>query len=385
MSSVQPSSFRKMRILAACVAAGACGAGVMPAATQTALAAVAANQAPRSAVTLAIDPAGTGYAFYRGQDNAVYLRTVRDGTWSAQAGLGGAIIGAPSAAIAGSAVVVGARGTDNALWVRMLSNGTWGPWRSWGGTMSASPAIAGASDGRVYAFSRGPAGSLWTATMAPGATPTAWAGLGGQFITSPAAVSTAAGSVEVYAVGTDRAVWRNALSAGRWSGWTWVGGVTYSAPAAAWVPGGNGVQVFVRGTDNALWANTGSAGGFIGWRKVGGMLIDSPAAAGSPAPGVNVAVRGTDNAVWAASYRAGRWSAFTQAWAPAAPATPAGGLLGTDWTRIPTSSKVVALTFDAGANAAGLPSIESTLRARASRRPSSSPAPGSVTSPPRPT
>ena len=161
--------------------------------------------------------------------------------------------------------------------------------------------------------------------------------------------------------------------------------MTYSAPAAAWVPGGNGVQVFVRGTDNALWANTGSAGGFIGWRKVGGMLIDSPAAAGSPAPGVNVAVRGTDNAVWAASYRACRWSAFTQAWAPAAPATPAGGLLGTDWTRIPTSSKVVALTFDAGANAAGLPSIESTLRARASRRPSSSPAPGSVTSPPRPT
>ena len=80
MSSVQPSSFRKMRILAACVVAGACGAGVMPAATQTALAAVAANQAPRSAVTLAIDPAGTGYAFYRGQDNAVYLRTVRDGT-----------------------------------------------------------------------------------------------------------------------------------------------------------------------------------------------------------------------------------------------------------------------------------------------------------------
>ena len=364
MSSVQPSSFRKMRILAACVAAGACGAGVMPAATQTALAAVAANQAPRSAVTLAIDPAGTGYAFYRGQDNAVYLRTVRDGTWSAQAGLGGAIIGAPSAAIAGSAVVVGARGTDNALWVRMLSNGTWGPWRSWGGTMSASPAIAGASDGRVYAFSRGPAGSLWTATMAPGATPTAWAGLGGQFITSPAAVSTAAGSVEVYAVGTDRAVWRNALSGGRWSGWTWVGGVTYSAPAAAWVPGGNGVQVFVRGTDNALWANTGSAGGFGGWRKVGGVLIDSPAAAGSPAPGVNVAVRGTDNAVWAASYRAGRWSAFTQAWAPAAPAAPAGGLLGTDWTRIPTSSKVVALTFDAGANAAGLPSIESTLRAK---------------------
>ena len=66
-------------------------------------------------------------------------------TWSAQAGIGGAIIGAPAAAavVVGSAVVVGARGTDNALWVRTLSNGTWGPWRSWGGNLSASPAITG--------------------------------------------------------------------------------------------------------------------------------------------------------------------------------------------------------------------------------------------------
>jgi peptidoglycan/xylan/chitin deacetylase (PgdA/CDA1 family) len=127
------------------------------------------------------------------------------------------------------------------------------------------------------------------------------------------------------------------------------------------------VQVFVRGTDNALWANTGTAGAFGGWRKVGGVLIDGPAAAGSPAPGVDVAVRGTDTAVWTASYRSGNWSAFTQAWAPAAPPAPASGLLGTDWTRIPASSKVVALTFDAGANAAGLPSIESTLRAKGVR------------------
>src|SRR5215468_2948453 len=102
MSSVQFSSFRRMSILAACVAAGVFGVGIMPAATRTAHAAVAANQAARSAVALAIDPAGTGYAFYRGQDDAVYLRTVRNGTWSAQAGLGGTITGAPSATTAGS-------------------------------------------------------------------------------------------------------------------------------------------------------------------------------------------------------------------------------------------------------------------------------------------
>ncbi len=180
----------------------------------------------------------------------------------------------------------------------------------------------------------------------------------------PAAVSTAPGSVEVYAAGTDRAVWRDALSGGRWSGWTRLGGATYSAPAAARIPGSNSVQLLVRGTDNALWASTGTAGNFGGWRRAGGVLIDGPGACGSPAPGVDVAVRGTDNAIWAAAYRSGTWSGFTRAWAPAAPAPLASKLLGTDWTRIPTSSKVVALTFDAGANAAGLPSISATLRAK---------------------
>lgn len=363
MSSLQ-SSFRKASVLAACVAAGALGAGVVPAA-RTALAAVAPNQAPRSAVALAIDPAGTGYAFFRGQGDAVYLRTVRNGTWSGQASLGGTVIGAPAAAIAGnSTLVVGARGTDSALWVRTLSNGTWSPWRSWGGRMSASPALAGSSDGRVYAFSRGPDGSLQTATMAPGGAVTGWRGLGGRLVTAPAAVSAAPGSAEVYAAGTDRAVWRDALSGGRWSGWKRLGGATYSAPAAAWIPGSNSTHLFARGTDNALWENTGSVGAFGGWHKLGGVLIDGPAAAGAPPPGLDVAVRGTDTAVWTASYRSGRWSGFARAWAAAAPAPAASRLLGTDWTRIPTGSKVAALTFDAGANAAGLPSIESTLRAK---------------------
>jgi len=39
-----------------------------------------------------------------------------------------------------------------------------------------------------------------------------------------------------------------------------------------------------------------------------------------------------------------------------------GRLAGQDWTVIPTSRPVVALTFDAGANADGVPSILATLR-----------------------
>ena len=226
------------------------------------------------------------------------------------------------------------------------------------------PGSGGASDGSIYAVTRGPDGSLLATAMAPGGAVSAWTRLGGQVVTAPAAVSTAPGSVEVYAAGTDHAVWRDALSGGRWSGWKRLGGLTYSAPAAARMPGSSSVQLLVRGTDNALWASTGTAGEFGGWRKAGGVLIDGPAASGTPAPGVDVAVRGTDDAAWTAAYRAGSWSGFTRAWAPSAPAAPASGLLGTDWTRIPTGSKVVALTFDAGANAAGLPSIESTLRAK---------------------
>ena len=37
---------------------------------------------------------------------------------------------------------------------------------------------------------------------------------------------------------------------------------------------------------------------------------------------------------------------------------------GKDWTYIPTTRRVVALTFDAGANADGVPAIESTLRSK---------------------
>jgi peptidoglycan/xylan/chitin deacetylase (PgdA/CDA1 family) len=362
-------SFCMAGLAVACLVAAALGAVAVPAAAQgsgrAALAAVSANpaQAARSAVALAVDPAGTGYAFYRGQADAVYVRTVRSGSWSAQTNLGGTIIGAPAATVAGSAVLVAARGTDNALWVRTLTNGTWSPWRSWGGTMSASPAIAGASTGRVDAFGRAPRGGLWTRTMSPSGAFSAWTALGGQVITSPAAVAAAPGSIELYAVGTDHAVWRDALTGGVWTGWKSIGGTTYSAPAAAWIPASNGVWVFARGSDNALYASTGNAGAFGGWRKVGGVLIDGPAAAGTTAPGIDVAVRGTDNAVWGTSYRAGRWSGFTRAWVPTSPAAPASALLGTDWTRIPTTSKVVALTFDAGANAAGFASIESTLRA----------------------
>ena len=47
---------------------------------------------------------------------------------------------------------------------------------------------------------------------------------------------------------------------------------------------------------------------------------------------------------------------------PGPPPLP-DSLVGTEWERLPTTRKVVALTFDCGANAAGIPSVLRTLRA----------------------
>jgi peptidoglycan/xylan/chitin deacetylase (PgdA/CDA1 family) len=48
----------------------------------------------------------------------------------------------------------------------------------------------------------------------------------------------------------------------------------------------------------------------------------------------------------------------------AASSTLPPSLVGTEWTRLPTAKKVVALTFDCGSNAQGVDSILATLRAK---------------------
>jgi len=342
---------------AALIAAPAAATVSSPAAT-----AVAANQAARSAVAMATDASGNGFAFYRGQGDAVYMRTISGGTWSRQSSIGGVIAGAPAAAMVPDGVIVAARGTDSAIWLREMRSRTWGPWRSWGGILSASPAITAAGN-RIDVFGRGADGALWTRTKPSGMPLAAWHSLGGKLITGPAAVVSGSGRIDAYGAGADRAVWTRSLSGGVWTAWNTIGGRTYSAPAAAWVPQTNERFVFVRGTNNQLFADTFAAGRAGGWHSLGGVLIDAPGA-GASASGIGVAVRGADNAVWQRPFRAGSWSAYTRVWAPVAPPPPASSLLAKDWTRIPTTAKVVALTFDAGSNADGVPAIESTLRSK---------------------
>jgi peptidoglycan/xylan/chitin deacetylase (PgdA/CDA1 family) len=190
-----------------------------------------------------------------------------------------------------------------------------------------------------------------------------WTSLEGRLSTGPAAVRIDPNRLDVYVAGTDHAVWRRTQSGGSWSGWQRIGGMTYTAPAATVSPQGDEAWVLVRATDNTARLIQSSASTWTGWQNLGGVLIDAPAASTGTGT-VDLVVRGTDNALWWRTHRDGRWSGWARAWAPAAPPPPAPSLMGTDWARIPTSARVVALTFDAGANADALASIRRTLVSR---------------------
>jgi hypothetical protein len=274
------------------------------------------NQAPRSAVAVAFDSTGSGFAFYRGKDHAVYMRTFFGARpWSAQSRIGGHIVGDPAAAVARATVVVAARGTDNTLRLRMMHNGTWGPWTSWGGTLSASPAITGTSLGRIDAFIRGADHALWVRTLRPGQPLTQWKRLGGHLSTAPAAVAASENRFEVAAGGPDHFVW--ITSSDTWV-WTSLGGRrTDSAPAIGFVPQTNGGWILIRGTDNTLWGKGPYAG--AKWQRINSKLITgAPTAAGTRQPAAHViaVIRDTSRAPWTATSASSSWSAFTRPWTP---------------------------------------------------------------------
>jgi peptidoglycan/xylan/chitin deacetylase (PgdA/CDA1 family) len=326
--------------------------------------AVPANQATTSAVALVADTGGFDHAFYRGQDGAVYQRTFRDGVWSAETGIGGEIVGAPAAALAGATLVVAARGSDGALWLRTQDQGTWGPWESLGGVLAAAPAVIGDPTGRIDVFVRGINNQIYTRARPPGGSWSSWASIGSGAASGPAAVRVGASGIEVYVARTDHTIWGSSRSAAGWSAWQPLGGVSHSAPAATSNPKSGTVSVFVRGTNNMLYLKQRKAGTWTGWQRLGISLIDAPAAVTTARLGLDVVVRGTDNALWSGRQRSGAWSAWSRAWVPAPPAAPPSSRLGVDWTRIPTTARVVALTFDAGANADAIPSILTTLRTK---------------------
>ena len=108
------------------------------------------------------------------------------------------------------------------------------------------------------------------------------------------------------------------------------------------------------------------------WAMAGAAIVGLAACGGAPAPGAQPGTQQTPAASSPTTPTPAPSTATTQA--PNTPAPRAsstsipgspgitGSLAGKDWTYIPTTRRVVALTFDAGANADAVPSILATLR-----------------------
>ena len=104
----------------------------------------------------------------------------------------------------------------------------------------------------------------------------------------------------------------------------------------------------------------------------GAAIVGLAACGGAPAPGARPGTQQTPAASSPATPAPAPSTATTRppntpapgASATSIPGSPGitGSLAGKDWTYIPTTRRVVALTFDAGANADAVPSILATLR-----------------------
>ncbi|MGH8867507.1 MAG: polysaccharide deacetylase family protein, partial [Actinomycetes bacterium] len=303
---------------------------------------------------------------YRGQGRSVLHRTYTNGTWSASTALGGPAVGAPAAAYAGSTLHVVHRGVSNVAYVKARTGGTWdSSWTNLGGTLTSSPAVVGWPDGRVEVFARGAGDDLTTTTFTPGTGWSGWTSLGGDLATAPAAAATGTDELRVCAaLASDHIVWCRTRAGGTWYGWTELGGSTYSAPALTVEPGSGRVHVFIRGlSTDVLYVKTYASGTWSSYTRLGDRrLVDGPGAAARASGTVDVIARGRDRALYAKRLRSGAWTSFAQAWTPSAPKPVPTSLRGRNITRVPTTDKVVALTFDGGAGSQGVPAIRATLQ-----------------------
>jgi peptidoglycan/xylan/chitin deacetylase (PgdA/CDA1 family) len=308
--------------------------------------------------------------FGRGIDNGLYQKTFVANSWSDWHSLGGALTAEPAAVYSGNGRIdVFVRGSDFALYHRWFNGSAWSPWEFLGGALNSAPAVSSWQNGRLDVFAISFDQAMYQKTF-DGTSWGHWHSLGGRFTANPAAVSWAAGRIDVFGRGTDMALWHAAF-AGRWSGWDSLGGILSSgAGAASWGP--NRLDVFVDGSDGALYQKWWDGVAWRGWQYLGGHLTSDPAATSTTPGSVDVVARGTDRAMWHLPFRSTGWEGWESLGGVLVaetdvPRLPWGrplpsSLRGTEWTRLPTTNRVVALTFDAGSGAEGLPSILATLQ-----------------------
>ncbi|GAA1827723.1 polysaccharide deacetylase family protein [Actinomadura chokoriensis] len=325
--------------------------------------AAATEDVPTYTPGIAGSPSGKGFdVAYRASTTNVLYRRFVDGAWSTPLNLAGHLIGGAAVTFAGGDPHVYGRGVDGKLWERVRVNGTWQPWAKVDDLIiSTSPAAAGHPDGRVEVFVRDAADKLQAKTYTPGTGWSAWTTLEMTADSAPAAAVTGPDTVRVVVTGRDHAVWTRTRIGTAWADWTSLGESTYSGPGIAADTTTGKVWVFVRngGTHRLrVRAYTGSWGD---WQIMGGLYVDGPGAAFAGGKTVSVG-RGRDGAFWSRTITGTTWTTDVKAWVPGPPPGVPSALRGKNVTKIPTTSKVSALTFDSAWDASGVASIRATLQ-----------------------
>ncbi|MFB4298570.1 polysaccharide deacetylase family protein [Actinomadura sp. NTSP31] len=310
-------------------------------------------------------PSGKGFdVAYRASTTNVLYRTFVDGAWAwgTPLNLGVRLVGGPAVTFAGSSPHVFGRGVDGRLWERVRLSGTWQPWAKVDAlVITAAPAAVGLPDGRVEVFVRDITDQLRTKTYTPGTGWSDWSSLEMTADSAPAAAVTGTDAIRVVVTGRDHAVWTRTRTGATWSDWTSLGESTYSPPGIGADAATGRVWVFVRNSGTDRLRVRAFAGTWGDWQIMGGLYVDGPGA--SYAGGRTVAVgRGRDGALWSRTITGTTWTGDQRAWVPGPPAGVPSSLRGKNVTRIPTTAKVAALTFDGAWDSTGVDSVRATLQ-----------------------
>ncbi|MEY2423513.1 MAG: hypothetical protein QOI95_3580 [Acidimicrobiaceae bacterium] len=208
------------------------------------------------------------------------------------------------------------KGDDGALWTRSITASGKTAWVSLGGQITSDPDVAAWGGGRMDVFARGSDNALWHRWTNDGATWGPWESLGGGLTAGPTAVSWSGNRIDVFVRGTDNGLWTKFYNGASWSSFIPLGGVLTGDPdVASWGP--NRLDVFVRGTDNGLWHKWWDGAGWSSFEGFGGVLNAGPGAASWGFNRIDVAVRGSDNQMYVKSWNGSSWSSFV----------PRGGIL----------------------------------------------------------
>ena len=204
-------------------------------------------------------------------------------SWGGWAGLGAPPPGlAPSSSLAATyrpdgswrTLDVFAKGNDQAIYTRTRRDGNWGGWQYVGGNCNGSgPGVApGWSNGRIDLFCLTYDGGLWQKVLENGVWSNWWFPLGSPSVgavpgDAPTAAWRSPSELVVLVHGTDQAAWQISWKANMgWSGFTSRGGDFLNTPSIT-TRNSNNLFIFGVGrTDRRLWGtvHTGT-GAWPGW------------------------------------------------------------------------------------------------------------------------